>query len=92
MPKQNQRERKVFTKPELFLQAKCSVHPWMGAYIAVMDHPFFAVTNQQGGFSLKGLAPGKYTIEAWHEVFGTLQQEVVIAGGDSEVINFTFKK
>lgn len=91
MPKQNQRETKVFTKPELFLQAKCSVHPWMGAYIAVMEHPFFAVTNAQGQFTIKDLPVGHYTIEAWHEIFGTLTQEVDVVEGQNN-IDFTFKK
>lgn len=92
MPKLNQRETKVFTKPELFLQAKCSVHPWMGAYIAVMEHPFFNVTDSKGSFEIKNLAPGTYTIEAWHEIFGTLQQEVNLLEGRPAAIEFKFQK
>lgn len=91
MPKQNQRETKVFNRPELFLQAKCSVHPWMGAYIAVMEHPFFAVTNSSGRFRIRDLPVGHYTVEAWHEIFGTLTQEVDIAESQN-TIDFTFKK
>lgn len=92
MPKQNQRERKVFTKPELFLQAKCSVHPWMGAYIAVMEHQFFAVTGPDGRFTLPELPAGTYTIEAWHEIFGTQSQEIQISSGDPVTVDFTFTK
>jgi uncharacterized membrane protein/plastocyanin len=92
MPKKNQRETRVFTRPELFLQAKCSVHPWMGAFVAVMEHSFFDVTRKGGEFEIKNLVPGTYTIEAWHEVFGTLTQEISITDKDISDITFTFKK
>lgn len=92
MPRKDQRITKIFTKPEIFLEAKCSVHPWMGAYVAVMDHPFFSVSNERGEFKLEGLPPGEYTIEAWHEVFGT-QTEVINVTDDSvNDVSFTFKK
>lgn len=92
MPKKDQRETKIFTKPELFLQAKCSVHPWMGAYVAIMEHPFYSVSNEKGEFTLPALPVGQYTIEAWHEIFGTqiLQLEVTEKGGQE--ISFTYKK
>jgi uncharacterized membrane protein/plastocyanin len=92
MPKKNQRETKIFTKPEVFLQAKCSVHPWMGAYVAVMDHPFYSVTNQKGEFTLPKLPIGNYTIEAWHEVFGTQTQEITVTEQGVSNLTFTFKK
>lgn len=90
MPKKNQKMTKIFKKPEMFLQAKCSVHPWMGAYVAVMDHPYYAVTDSTGTFRLSELPPGKYTLEAWHEVFGTQTKEIEITGTNSDVV-FTFK-
>lgn len=92
MPKKNQRETKIFTKPELFLQAKCSVHPWMGAYVAVMDHQFFSITNAKGEFLLPKLAEGNYTIEAWHEVFGTQSQQLTISDNGANEVTFNFKK
>lgn len=92
MPKKDQRETRVFTKPELFLQAKCSVHPWMGAYVAIMEHSFFDVTRKGGEFEIRNLSPGTYTIEAWHEIFGTLTQEITITDKDLSEIKFNFKK
>jgi plastocyanin len=91
MPHKDQRETKVFTKPEVFLQAKCSVHPWMGAYVAVMDHPYFSVTNASGEFTIKNLPPGKYTLEAWHEVFGTQKQEITVTEEGMTPLKFIFK-
>jgi uncharacterized membrane protein/plastocyanin len=93
MPNKNERLRRVFNKPEIFLQTKCSIHPWMGAYIAVVDHPFFAVTNSSGEFALPRLPDGSYTLEAWHEVFGIQKQEIVVRG-DAPVpmeVQFTFR-
>lgn len=92
MPRKDQRVTKVFNKPELFLQAKCSVHPWMGAYVAVMDHPFFSVSNEKGEFKLEDLPAGQYTIEAWHEVFGTQTEVINVTDGSVNDISFTFKK
>lgn len=92
MAKKDQRFSKRFSKPELFLQAKCSVHPWMGAYIAVVDHPFFAVTKDDGVFSLKDLPVGKYTIEAWHEIYGTQSQEITVTKDNNPSITFSFKQ
>jgi uncharacterized membrane protein/plastocyanin len=92
MPKKDQRETKVFMKPEIFLQAKCSVHPWMGAYVAIMDHPFYAVTNAKGEFTLPKLPVGHYTVEAWHEVFGTQTQEIDVKDSGVSQMTFSFKK
>ena len=91
MAKKDQRFSKRFTKSEMFMQAKCSVHPWMGAYIAVVDHPFFDVTKESGEFQLKNLPPGKYTIEAWHEVYGTQTKELVVTDKNTDAVNFDFK-
>ena len=91
MPTKGQRETKIFNKPETFLQAKCSVHPWMGAYVAVMDHPYFSVTNSQGEFTIKNLPEGKYTIEAWHEVYGTQKQEIAVTKNGMTPLTFIFK-
>jgi uncharacterized membrane protein/plastocyanin len=92
MPHKNQKETKVFNKPEIFLQAKCSVHPWMGAYIAVVDHSYTAVTDEEGAFEIKNLPPGEYEIEAWHEHFGTLKRLIHISDKNSSQFDFDFSK
>jgi plastocyanin len=80
-----------FTAREVMVPFKCDVHPWMNAYIGVLDHPFFAVTGADGSFELKGLPPGTYTIEAWHEKLGTQTQTVTIGAKESGTAAFTFK-
>jgi plastocyanin len=70
------------TEPETFM-IKCDVHPWMKAWVGVFDHPFFAVSDEDGKFSIKtdGLKDGDYTLQAWHEKFGTTTQKVTVKGG-----------
>ncbi|MCZ2109990.1 MAG: hypothetical protein LC118_10580, partial [Dehalococcoidia bacterium] len=60
-------ETKKFTKPGMSIPFRCDVHPWMSAYVHVMDHPFFAVSDVQGRYEIKGLPPGTYTLELLHE-------------------------
>jgi plastocyanin len=90
-PFQGMRERQVFTVPEVPVRFMCNVHGWMAAYVGVVAHPFFAVTNDSGKFELKGVPPGTYTVEAWHEKFGRLTERVTIAAGQSQTMTFTFK-
>jgi plastocyanin len=81
----------TFTHPELAIPVACNIHPWMRAFLFVFDHPYFAVTSKTGTFDLKSLSPGTYTIEAWHERFGTRDQTVTIAPKETKSVSFTFK-
>jgi plastocyanin len=81
---------KKFAKAEVF-KVKCEVHTWMGAYIGVFKHPYFAVTGDDGSFSLTKLPAGDYTIEAWHEKYGTQTMKVSVGAKDSKTVDFTFK-
>ncbi len=57
---------KSFPSPEILVRFKCDVHPWMFAYVGVLDHPFFAVTDKDGNFKISGVPKGNYTVEAYH--------------------------
>ena len=70
---------KKFDGPAAVIKFKCDVHPWMTGYVAVSDHPFFAVTGDDGSFTIPGVPAGTYTIEAWHERFGSTTAEVTVA-------------
>lgn len=52
------------------------MHDHMTAFIAVFDHPFYAVTDDQGAFTIPNVPVGKYKMQAWHEVLGLLEKEV----------------
>jgi plastocyanin len=80
-----------FSTREVMVPFKCDVHPWMRAFIGVLDHPYFAATGADGSFSLKGLPPGTYTVEAWHETLGMQTQSVTIGAKESRDIAFSFK-
>jgi hypothetical protein len=79
-----------FANPELAIRVNCNVHPWMRGYLFVFRHPFFAVTTKDGKFSLDGLPPGNYTIEAWQEHYGVQDQVVTIGPKESKTISFTY--
>jgi plastocyanin len=80
-----------FSKQEVMVQVKCNVHPWMRAYIGVVSHPFFTVTGDDGSFTIKGLPPGTYTIQTWHEKFGTQEQQVTVGAKESKAVDFSYK-
>ncbi len=67
-----------FTQAEVPIKVKCDVHPWMAAYVCVVDHPFFAVTDAAGKFEIKGLPPGTYTLGVWHEGLACPDQELLV--------------
>ncbi len=81
----------IFARQEVSIPVKCNVHPWMKSYVAVLKHPYFQVTGTNGSFDLKNLPPGAYTIEAWHEKYGTASQSVTIGPKESKTVSFTFK-
>ena len=89
MPRSKKRITVQFDKSEAPFKVNCDVHPWMVAFIGVFDHPYFAVTNDDGSYVISGLEPGDYVIEAWHEKLGSQTANVTV--GDSAA-NFTFKK
>ncbi|MBZ5623030.1 MAG: carboxypeptidase regulatory-like domain-containing protein [Acidobacteriia bacterium] len=82
---------KTFPRQEVMIPVKCNIHPWMRAYIGVVSHPFFAVTGDDGTFTLKGLPPGTYTVEVWHEKYGTQDQTVTVGAKESKTQDFTIK-
>ena len=61
-------------------------------FVAVVDHPYFAVTGDDGSFELPNLPPGTYTIEAWHEKYETMEQTVTIAAKENKTVEFTYPK
>jgi len=80
-----------FAHEEIAVPVKCNVHSWMKAYIAVLKTPYFQVTTTDGTFELKNLPPGDYTITAWQEKLGAVDQKVTVGPKESKKVEFVFK-
>ena len=88
MPKFLKKKSMMFQKegPVLLL---CDVHREMSAYIMVLQNPFFALTNEEGEFTIKDIPRGSYTVKAWHENLKPQSQEVKLMEGRN--VRFDFK-
>jgi hypothetical protein len=80
-----------FALPELFIPIRDNQHPWERAYVGVFSHPFFAVSNKDGGYRIADLPPGQYTIVAWHEKYGEQKIEISVGSREQKTLDFTFK-
>jgi hypothetical protein len=81
---------KTFRRAEVLIPVKDNQHPWEKAYVAVLNHPFFAVSDESGRFEIRGLPPGTYTLVVWHERLGEQQLEITVSPGEVRNADFTF--
>lgn len=91
MPRSKKQMTVTFNKSEDPFKIKCDVHPWMGAYVGVFDHPYFAVTDDSGSYTISNLPAGKYVIEAWHEKLGSQTADITVDDSGASQ-DFSFKK
>jgi len=89
-PRKGMETEKKFDKPETFFPVSCDVHPWMRAYIAVFDHPFFTTTKDDGSFEIPNVPPGEYEIEAQHPTLKLMTGKVVVKAGASGNVELTY--
>jgi len=82
---------RAFEHPEVMIPVICDIHPWMRAYVAVVDHPYFAVTGADGTYAISGLPPGKYEVEAWHETLGTQSRTVTVKASGPVWADFAYR-
>ena len=78
------------SKPGDVITLSCGVHPWMHAFAVVHDHPYFAVTGTDGAFTITGLAPGSYMLEAWHPTLGFKSMPIKIGTGPKAAVTARF--
>jgi hypothetical protein len=64
-----------------FIQIRSSTHNWINGFIFVFDHPYAALTGQDGTFVIDGLLPGDYVLKAWHEGFGLQKRKIKVETG-----------
>ena len=82
---------KTFETAEGPITIKCDFHPWMTAHFWVMEHPFFAVTDSEGKFTIPGLPLGEYTLAAWHELLGTRETTIQVNDSSTPVTTLSFQ-
>lgn len=85
-PSFRKRLRFSLNEPEV-VKVRCDMHAWMSAWFVVTDHPYYAVTDAQGAFTLTDIPPGTYTLQVWHETLGQQTQEVTVrATSDAKTV------
>lgn len=84
-PFEGMETRLIFESPETMIRVRSGVHPWMEAWISVLPHPWFAVTQENGGFVLEGVPPGEYRLEVHHGELETVVRDLTVAAGEEAV-------
>jgi hypothetical protein len=83
---------RTFTAPEVLVRIQCDLHPWMFAYVGVVAHPFFAVTDKDGVFVLpSNLPPGTYTLAAYHPKAGEQTKDITVSAGEVKTVEFQYQ-
>ncbi len=82
---------KIGEKGEI-IKVQCDVHSWMSGWMVVQDHPYYAVTDEKGGFKIENVPPGKHKVEIWHETLGKMTKEVEVKAGAETKVAFELKK
>ena len=89
-PKAGMEYKHTLRGQEFMLRLKCDVHDWMQGYVGVKSHPYFAVSGEGGKFRIEDVPAGTYTLQAWQEKLGTLDQEVVVEEGETATVEFAY--
>jgi plastocyanin len=80
-----------FNAAESFIRVECNVHPYMVAYVCVVDHPFFALTKEDGRFQIPNIPAGEYTLVAAHRVAGVLEKKIKVTDEEPAEVEFVFE-
>jgi plastocyanin len=75
---------------EVMLRVKCDIHRWMTAYVGIVSHPYFAVSNTAGTFEIDNVPPGNRTVQAWHERYGPLTRTIRVQAGSTATVDFEY--
>jgi len=90
LPMKGQKIRRRIEEPGMFFIRCDTGHSQMSAYMYVSENPYYAVTDRSGKFEIADVPPGTYTLKAWHEAFGTMEQKVTVAPRQEVMAGFSF--
>ena len=76
-PKFRKRLKQAFEHPET-IKVTCDAHNWMIGWLVVTDHPYYALTDASGAFTLSDVPAGDYELKFWHETLGEMTQQVSV--------------
>ena len=82
----------ILRKKDSIFKLECDQHNFMQAFFHPVTNPYYAVVGEDGSFTIDGVPPGDYEIEAWHPVLGEVEQKVTVAANGKAAVNFTFAK
>ncbi len=89
-PPKAEHKFKTFGAEEVLFPVTCSVHPWMRAWVGVVNHPYFEVSDKDGAFSMNNVPAGTYTVESVHEKYGKQQGQAVVTAGGTTKVEFKY--
>ncbi len=89
-PKFKKKLEFAFKVPEI-IPVKCDIHGWMKAWIVVVDHPYYALTDEKGSFKISGILPGTYSVEFWHETLGKQTRKITVTAGTDSKVDAVFQ-
>jgi len=89
-PFEGMESRVVFEQPELMIPVRSNAHPWMEAWLCVVEHPWFAVTGEDGSFSLDSVPPGDYRLEVRHEELGRQETPITVTTDQTTEVELAF--
>ena len=72
-------------------QVVCGMHPYMQTFGMIVNNPYYAKTDRQGGFAIDQLPPGTYTVSVWHPRFKTIEKEVTVSAHEKATLNVEFQ-
>ena len=79
----------VKSKTENFL-IKCNLHPFLQSRGIIVENPYYAITDEEGNFSIKDVPPGTYEVVAWHPFISNQIRAITIEPENQSTLNFEF--